>query len=736
MISFYKIMPILFIFISTVSADVILDGTLGKQIELSGPNFAIEAKLGQQHGSNLFHSFQDFNLNSLESATFSGSNNIQNIISRVTGGNPSNIDGLIRSTIPNADMYFLNSYGIMFGPNAQLDVQGSFHFSTADVLNLGIGGQFNIREPEKSLLTVAPPSSFGFLTDIPADITLQDSILSVVEGKTLSLIGGNLNLNGELLAVNGIVPVFSKDFTTQLEAPNGRINIASIASKSKVILTKSGISISSGTSKGNFIIDHSKLTTSGKGGGDIFIQAGLLKLINSDITSDTLAEQEGGVIDIIANDILLDGAENYSYISSSSFGSGNAGRVNLFGKQLTLSDGAIIFTVGTGTGTAGSLYIKLNDTLTFSGKYIYEIFFPSGFYSSTFGTGQGGDIEIKANKLIVTDGGIIGSGTFGSKKSGNIRIKITETLTLSGRDKAGLMSGIYASTQPLIVVDSNYNIGDGGNIEVEVGKINILAGGQINSATEGLGNSGTINVKANELTASGKAFSEYWQRYFYSGVSSVSTVSDKVGGQAGNIVVQADTINLSNEGQIGTSAANAGGGNIEIKSNDLIYLQGGQITTSVQGGIGNGGNINIENPQFTVLGNNGQIKAQADAGHGGNITLKTEHLITSPDSLISASSRLGLDGNVKIDSPDLDMEGFLVTLPGEFTKISDQMKNPCNISGNSFIVKKINGSSPTPYDYKRSYLVLGNTKKTVSKNLNKDLPEKLAYASEGCKHIN
>jgi len=91
--------------------------------------------LGRQHGGNLFHSFQDFNLNSSESATFSGPNNVSNVISRVTGGNPSNIDGLIRSTMPNADMYFLNPYGIMFGPNAQLDVQGSFHASTADTLH-------------------------------------------------------------------------------------------------------------------------------------------------------------------------------------------------------------------------------------------------------------------------------------------------------------------------------------------------------------------------------------------------------------------------------------------------------------------------------------------------------------------------------------------------------------------------------------------------------------------------
>ncbi len=105
---------ILLLISHSLNAEVITDGTLGQDINLSGPDFQITPDLGQQHGNNLFHSFQDFNLNSFESAIFSRSNSINNIISRVTGGNPSNIDGLIRSTIPNDDMYFLNPYGIMF----------------------------------------------------------------------------------------------------------------------------------------------------------------------------------------------------------------------------------------------------------------------------------------------------------------------------------------------------------------------------------------------------------------------------------------------------------------------------------------------------------------------------------------------------------------------------------------------------------------------------------------------
>jgi large exoprotein involved in heme utilization and adhesion len=51
------------------NAEVTLDGTLGRGGALPGPDYLIRADLGRQHGGNLFHSFKDFNLSRLESAT-------------------------------------------------------------------------------------------------------------------------------------------------------------------------------------------------------------------------------------------------------------------------------------------------------------------------------------------------------------------------------------------------------------------------------------------------------------------------------------------------------------------------------------------------------------------------------------------------------------------------------------------------------------------------------------------
>ena len=222
-----SILLLLLLTTTTIHAEITLDGTLGPSFSLTGPDYAINAELGQQRGNNLFHSFENFNLNVNESATFSGANTIQNVISRVTGGNPSNIDGLIRSTIPNADMYLLNPYGIIFGANAKLDVQGSFHASTADYLRFSDGGRFYATYTEQPLLTVAPPTAFGFLSDSPASISKHNGFLLLSKGKTLSFIGGKLTLKDDTLPLISGLPRL-------MGTLGGKIQLASVASSGEV----------------------------------------------------------------------------------------------------------------------------------------------------------------------------------------------------------------------------------------------------------------------------------------------------------------------------------------------------------------------------------------------------------------------------------------------------------------------------------------------------------------------
>ncbi|MEK8019206.1 MAG: hypothetical protein VSS75_020235, partial [Candidatus Parabeggiatoa sp.] len=170
--------------------------------------------------------------------------------------------------------------------------------------------------------------------------------------------------------------------------------------------------------------------------------------------------------------------------------------------------------------------------------------------------------------------------------------------------------------------------------------------------------------------------------FFRSGINNSSTNPAPYAGPAGNIEVTARHLSIGNGGAIDTSAVNAGGGNITINATDMIYLfDQGRITTSVQSGIEDGGNIDIANSRFILL-NQGQITAQADAGNGGNIRIVAEQFIKSYESLVCASSRLGLDGNVQIDSPDIDMDAFMVILPGGYVEAqlkhctTEEIENP------------------------------------------------------------
>ncbi|EDN71015.1 Large exoprotein containing haemagglutination activity domain [Beggiatoa sp. PS] len=705
---------LLFIISLSTPAQITTDGTLGQALNLPGPDYQIGPDLGQQQGGNLFHSFQDFNLQRLESATFSGPNHIQNVISRVTGGNPSNIDGLFRSTIPGADVYFLNPYGIMFGPNARLDVQGSFHASTADYLRLEDGGRFNARNPSDSILTVAPIESFGFLTDSPAPIATQDSDLSVPENKTLSLIGGGINMTGKLPYLNDKKQV---TYSSSLTAEFGRINLASVFGPNQVTLTADDLILSGQAD--DITVANTEIITSGEGGGSIYVRANKFTLDAARLQSDTLGDAPGNIISVQAHQIF---AFNGSRLSSSTFGLGNAGDIDIqvsdimeiggdnialggflaysssvtvdsgqfydlttpevetgdAGKiriqagQFSLKEGASIQARTFGTGHAGHIDLTVNGDFILSG-YNSTGNGPvilSGTSHHIENAGNAGDIYIKASNLHLRDGALISSETFGPGQGGNITIQVENSIHLSGQYHFYNTTNSSRISVASIVI-SNHNsgtgtisedlqAGDAGKIIIIADQLSLRDAADITASTKHSGQGGNIDIHVNSLSLKDD-----------SGIYS----SSEGQGQAANIHLQVDESLQMQNGLISTATEQTDGGNIEITSPGYLDLENSAITTSVKTEKGNGGNINIENPQFVVL-NQGQIKAQANAGYGGNIRIVAEHFIKSYESLISASSRLGLDGNVQIDSPAVDMDAMLVVLKGN--QLEAKLKT-CNI---------------------------------------------------------
>ena len=157
-------------------------GDLGTTVTPSGNIYQITGGTRPGNGPNLFHSFGQFGVPGNNVANFLNDSGLatSNILGRVTGGNPSNILGTIQTTgFGSANLFFMNPAGIVFGPNASLNVGGSVSFTTADYLRLADGAKFNaIPGPLDASITSAPVAAYGFLGSNPAAITVQGGHLA------------------------------------------------------------------------------------------------------------------------------------------------------------------------------------------------------------------------------------------------------------------------------------------------------------------------------------------------------------------------------------------------------------------------------------------------------------------------------------------------------------------------------------------------------------------------------
>jgi filamentous hemagglutinin family protein len=662
-------------------AEITLDGSLGRSGALIGPNYAITADLGKQIGGNLFHSFRDFNLDQNERATFSGPNSINNVISRVTGGNPSHINGRLSSTIPNADVYFLNPAGILFGESAKLNVQGGFHASTADTLRLGSDGEFNASDIEKSVLTVAAPSAFGFLAAKPAAIILQDSKLSVPIGKTLSLIGGDLQLNGIHT---------DETFSTKLSVESGRLNLASLASPGEVIPTQFGLDINPQTPGGTITTNGTQMEV--KEGGQIFIRGGQLNLIDSQIKSETTDDKEGGAIDIrvdqlglqniatistetsgsrnggnifvkVADILTIEGISEI-YASSKESATGNAGNIEIQANQITLTQGGQIVNETKGTGKSGDIIIKVGDSLTISGSILMEdYFYSSGIYnqSSNENAGTSGDIQIKARQVTLKDGVVIRNVTLGTQRSGSIVLVVSGLLTIQSS---------FVGTPGVEISGTG---GRSGDIKIAAGQIILTDGGEVSSSTSGSQESGFITIKVDgDLTISSSNEINA-QEFIPSGIFSESTSEEADAGNAGNITIEADQIILTSEAEISSSIqGHSKAGNIEIKARQ-IKLNEAKILSKTEG-QGEAGTIIITTADTLNLSGSSEISTDSapvfdrpnEMSDAGEIEIMAQS-VSLDDSTIT-SETTGKGGTIILDVKD----ALNITQSGKITTQSRQ----------------------------------------------------------------
>lgn len=716
-----------FTFSITTYAEVVLDGTLGAKGAIAGPNYNITSTMGQTYGSNLFHSFNTFNLNNTESAIFTGPSTVTNIISRVTGGQQSTIDGTIKSNIAGADFWFINPSGIVFGQNAKLDVGGSFHASTADYIKLGDNNRFDALNSAPPLLTSAPLFAFGFLRSNPGSITLKDgAFLKVSEGKTLSLVGGNIDIQN-----------------ANLYASAGTINLVSVASAGEAIVDKQNFKVDSFSKLGDIYIKETRakperpaydfecawkmanIDTSGIGGGNIFIRGGKFFVDGGRVYADTHGDINGKGIDILATDSVTISGALQGGIASGAIGEGHGGSINIVTTQLNISEGSFIAANAENgsTGNGGNITIKAADSVTVSGT-------GSTIQSGTLGEGTGGTINIETARLDMSGGvNIAASAESGSKgNAGNITIKATDSVTLSGTDSTiqsrtrgeGNAGNINVYTTKLNISDgaeisANASFGSkghGGDISIKAtDSVNILGGWGIESFTLSEGNAGNISIETAKLNISdsahiatdaglgskgkgGEITITATDSVNISGVLSKIDSGTSGEGKSGSISIATPSLNISDGAYISTSCINGDGGYIQIKATDSVNISGAHSNISAWTfGDGKAGSISVETAKLNIADSaNIATNASGDGtGAGGNITIKaTDSVnISKLSSIQGATLGDGNAGNISIETAKLDiLDGAYIATNTGFGKghggdITIKADTSVNISGNN-----------------------------------------------------
>jgi filamentous hemagglutinin family protein len=702
-------------------AQITPDGTVPTTVEQAEEIMRING--GEREGNNLFHSFDEFSIPEGMEAIFENATDIENIFTRVTGNEVSNINGIL-TTQGEANFFFINPNGIVFGDNASLNVGGSFIASTAENIQFEDGSQFSATNPEEPILTVSFPVGLG-LGSNPGAITVNgtgnqitnDSTFSSIEfaqrptglsvptGKTLALVGSGINFNGGVITNEGgkvyLNSVTSGSLNINQTEEGLTLSSENITQYQDINLNQQSL-IDAGEEKlgsisligkninfsnASFLLSQNQGDLSG---GFINVKAleslSLLGTspdsnISSAIRSETLSLGEGANITISSNQLVLQDEaairtssfsdatggnlnvdvsnniqlSNSSSISASTFAQGNAGNIQLSTSSLRVTDAGTITSSTIGTGLAGEVtinaeQIEVDGVLSQNGRNDR-----SNISASSFNTGDAGSLNINTAKLKITNGAQIGSGAFADGNSNSITINASSSVEVSG-SKGDFQSSIRASAEPTVSEAAQRALGlpdvpsgSAGNVIINTPSLNVNSGGQVSVANEGTGNAGTLSINAEDINLD----------------NSGSITAASASGNGGNINLNTDNLQINNESQITTEAGNNGdGGNITINTSNLSAKKNSNLTTSAIGG--DGGNINIT--ADTILGlENSDITASAVGGNGGNIIITTDLIYgyqarsqTTPFEDITASSELGIDGTVTINSPETSVEEDLI----------------------------------------------------------------------------
>lgn len=649
--------------VSLVSADVIRDGSIGpgntsiQPLQPAPGQFEIPQAQGQLSGTNLFHSFSEFNLTNTQSARFTTINPVTNIISRITDTAPSSIDGNIISATPGASLYLINPRGFVFGPNAQLNVAGAFYVSSADTLEYAGGQQLFDARPSAGppLLLAASPEQFGLLHSASGNIDFSGSKFVTVNDITLHARNITLRQN---TALDSILESVQPSGEINLHArENITLNDARLESKKDISLTAADIDLSNNarirtrtfnTTGANIRLNatgtisisdyvtrtdvpgHAVLNTdtrvfAGQAGisGDIVLNAGVVSIKNgaqlTTSSADNSISKSGDIrinatqrVEIIGKhpDAGFANSESQLRTASGKGASGGSGNITINANDIVVAAGARVLANTAGSGNAGDIRLEANNTLTLddtgtANKHVIDTDIGADV------TGNAGDINLIGSLIELKNNARISSRTQGLGNGGDISLNAAQKILLEGTRLNG--GTINATAEGIGAA------GNAGNINITAPIVELNKGAKINSSAAGANNGGDITITAAD----------------YLSLAGINVVGRNA--------------ELSAESATGSSGAT---GNINIVAGDVRNNAG--IISTTTGGSSTGGDINISATGTLALNNNAQINSTSQrSGDAGNINISAAGDVSINSSRIATQSRQAGGGNISIQSDRL-----------------------------------------------------------------------------------
>lgn len=709
-------------------AQITSDGTLPTHINVEN-NRIFTITGGRQIGDSLFHSFYKFSIPKEGAATFNNSKNIRNIFANVTGGFPSHIDGLIQAK-GNSNLFLLNPSGIIFKSDAKLNIGGSFVATTANQINFNDGTFFSTTKSEvQPLLTVSVPSGLQF-GKTSGNIAIEGSGfpggLQVKPNKTIALVGGDVFLrNGGLFA------------------PGARIEIGSVADSSLVSITPVSEGWALGYTgaqsfKSIYLTDNGFISTTGESSGEILLRGKKITITKgSGVQAISTGTGLGRAVKLIASE-SVEVSHIFNDFPSGIFtfnlSTGVSGDIVIETKKLIVRDRAFIDASSQGNGRGGNLTVNASDLIEIDGGGGL-----SRLTTQTFGSEDAGNLSVTTKKLVLRDGGQIDSSTRRSTGNGGVvSMDVLGSLEVTGQ---GILEDGEVVPSGLFAVTTGENVkGDGGRLTIKSERLVVQDGGKISvAAVEGsIGQPGDLNIVSRKsvvvsgagstLLAESESPEPAGDLAIYTDKLTVQdgaevSVSGEGAGPAGDLIIKANSVFLDGKGRIQASTTSGQGGNIDLQSNDILLLRRNSQISATAGVTGNGGNIDIDAGIIAAIPKeNSDILATAVRGKGGNIQINAQGVFgieprqePSPFSDIDASSDLGVDGTIDIQTLTIDPSQGLVSLPAVPADPSRLIAQSCSVREgvtarklSQFVVTGRGGVPASPYEALSSDAVLTN----------------------------